>query len=523
MTDDEYETHIDRVIIEITTDPMKYPTAHILAGQLHPDHPANVRVMRAAKVAGISAKQLETAILQRKRAADKAIERQERAAKEAEKQAKEAERLEAEAERIDRVNAELGASVATEREFVRAFLENNGWAMSYGGLFEKGTEECSMEDMANDLILTASDLGLTKKPLSLKDKNFERALTEYYKAERARRKAAIWQTVAEPLAGENAPAIINRWYEVASYFFKDGDLSAAAVMKVMWSVKRKMLRMPVPYHHFVVFYSGKQGSGKSSVWGFIKTPISDLCKDPADVADLVSNAQLDMFNYALLEVPEMSGAEKADIAKLKSIVTASTVSRRVFFTQSVRDVYNSATFVGTCNLPLATLLKDSTGMRRFVQCDVKPLTLNPHWDQIKNFDYAALWRAVDHTGPDPLTDYADELTAKQDKMRNRDRVETWVEDFEDGVPPLNFITATSKPPFYQFHAKDLYRLYRAHEAENASGSGMTLTNWGLRMKALIEDGQLNNWAYHEHGRRTLYDYRRSADVVAIAHSREAKR
>ncbi len=249
MTDDEYETHIDKVIIALTQQDVR--SADGLAAQMQPGHAANKKVFEALRtvIKGITVLQL-----------DKALNR--KAAIEA---------------HHTKLNAVLGCTPTTERELVRAFIEQGGYNTTYGGDFigPDGLAR-TMDVVLRDIQLTASDLGLHRKPYELKDKNFERALTEWHLNMRETRLAEALALVNVPLDPIVQAAVMDNMMRVFGYFYKDPvDFALASVRNVVWQVKRRMLRLPVPEPLMTVLYGREQPGGKSTFWTFLKAAIRE--------------------------------------------------------------------------------------------------------------------------------------------------------------------------------------------------------------------------------------------------------
>ena len=491
MTDDEYETHIDKVIIALTQQDIR--SADGLAAQMQPGHAANKKVFEALRtvIKGITVLQL-----------DKALNR--KAAIEA---------------HHTKLNAVLGCTPTTERELVRAFIEQGGYNTTYGGDFigPDGLAR-TMDVVLRDIQLTASDLGLHRKPYELKDKNFERALTEWHLNMRETRLAEALALVNVPLDPIVQAAVMDNMMRVFGYFYKDPvDFALASVRNVVWQVKRRMLRLPVPEPLMTVLYGREQRGGKSTFWTFLKAAIRDMCK-VMDVAALVSDAQFDLFRYFIIDTDEMPKADRANLAKLKNALTATTISRRVFFTQLIADTPMLATCVGSCNVPLASLITDQSGMRRFNELCVKPRTqIEPHWQDIVQADWLGLWRSVDAAEASPLRPFETMLRERQERTRNLDRVETWLAYFDYNPRNAPIIRSSQTSTSVQFEALKLFGLFAEFERVNFPGTPMTLGNWGIRFKALIDSDGADGWQYHCHGRRTIYTYTLS-NVISLTHA-----
>jgi Virulence-associated protein E-like domain len=305
MTDDEYKNYIDRVILEIAEHP-DHQTADRIAARLVVPHPENDRVMLIAKTTcKITPTQFDAALNRRRKAQES----------------------EAQAAVLRTRNETLvGCNPSTEREFVAAMVRD--LTMDYGRTFaDADGHKQDIETVLRNIQLTAADLGLTKAPLDLRDKNFERALAELCDKRRAERKAAVWDQISRLSDGRAKESVQAKFTLMCQRYFKQPAFAEAALKKVIWQVKAKMQGGYIKHHHAVILFGG-QDTGKSWFWNMVSQPVRDLSK-VIDVAELVGESQLDLYNYFLIDLDEMAHSEKADIAKLKSLITKQTVSRRV--------------------------------------------------------------------------------------------------------------------------------------------------------------------------------------------------
>lgn len=496
MTEDEYGDYLDKVIAKIATGELR--TADQVAEKMIPDHVRNLKVFQALRnqKGGVTVLQLEKA-LARKAKHDSYEEK---------------------------IHAHLGMDPQTEREMVACFITHGGYTCNFACEFiDPAGKPQKREQLLRDIQLTAADLRLTKKPLELKDKNFERALQEFTDEVRHTRLNEVLAVIDEPLEPAEREAIQRDMLALFDHMFKEAAFALASVRTVLWMIKRKMRGMKIPEPLFTVLY-GKQRGGKSSFWGLVFRVISDMCKT-VGVDALVAESMLDLYSFYLIDTDEMARADKACIAKLKNLVTTGKISRRLYYTQMMVDVPMQATLVGSSNVPIKSLITDPTGMRRFNQLDVKPRAqIEPHWHKIVHADWVKLWRSVDATAESPMEPFWDTLTRKQERMRTVDRVETWLDhwDFDPKTCP-HYIKNSLTDSSVQFHALKLYEQFALFETKAFPGQKMTLGNWGTRMQAMIDEGGIESaapWEYHTHGRRTLYTYTRS-NVIALAYSQTA--
>ena len=493
MTEDEYGKHLDALIATLAGG--TYMDPDTMAEKMVVGHKANAKVfvaLRNMPKCGVTAAKLETA-LKRKARNNSAAE--------------------AAAERDARMQAILGCRPDTERAMVAAFLAQGNYQANFGGQFTRDGEVVPKNDLLIDIQLTAADLRLNHKPLELKDRNYERALIEFLSRRRAERLAEIIAMITEPLTRTEVALSDSTMLALFGWLFKEPAYAMASVKTVIWQIKRKMLRMEIKEPLFTVLY-GKQKGGKSSFWRLLFLLIRDLTKN-VDVSELVNEAQLDLYSYFVIDTDEMAKAERACLNKLKNIVTTETVTRRIYYTQSLADVRMCATLVGSSNMPVASLIQDVSGMRRFNQVDMRMRTpeTEAHWDEFVRADFLSLWRSVDAEGEWPMLAFQDQLEAKQEGMRPIDRVEAWLSNFtfKPRIPPTLTETPQSFTPWSDdtvaYAAFELFtQSFTPFEERAFPGQHMTLGNWGVRFKALVDEGMAPEWAVETHGRRSVYYY-----------------
>lgn len=513
-TEEEYPAYIALLAAKIDAEPDMW-SADQIAQRLVPWHTLNRVIYGVAKArCKITPKDLDAAI--------RRIEVKQK--KEAEAAAQKQQRQEKTLNVFERFNLTPQDAI-TERTVTNGFL--TPFTMDYGRHFtfvndDGEVKEKDVEALLIDLQLSAADYGLTKKPFELKDKNFERALVEQMIVRREQRVKEVWDQIEGFTDGRDAVTVNRKARRMFERFFKNPALAEAVVRKVVWQVKRKLAGLPVIWHHVVFLYSA-QGTGKTAFWTYLRSVIGDMSRQ-VDVAELVAEAQLDLYLYPFIDLDEISKADRADVSKWKSLTTKNKVARRVFYTQLIKEVKNMATQVGSTNVPISMVINDPTGMRRWIQLDVKPkdAEMRQHfWHEVAGryensdtllpieddgMDWLGFWQSVDHLGPDPLENFEDEIAAQQEGNRARTRVEIWLENFE--YERNHVITPNSTPPkMFQYTAKNLYTVYNRFEAEFLGKQPMAFNNWGQQFKMLIEQERVSKeWSFYSTGNRTLYTF-----------------
>lgn len=184
----------------------------------------------------------------------------------------------------------------------------------------------------------------------------------------------------------------------------------------------------------------------------------------------------DRYAWALEEhyiilCDEMSGMARADLEKVKYVLTAQTITSRPLHTTTYDKIPNNCTFIGTSNKQLHEVIKDETGLGRFYPMQTLPVT---DWEVINGIDYQNIWRSVDEKKTDGyLKDVIQEIRAIQDQHTLKGCVEQFVEHFSLLGPSMK----TEVPGF------ELYGIFKSFCSENGLKeieSGV----FGKKLKAL---------------------------------------
>lgn len=209
----------------------------------------------------------------------------------------------------------------------------------------------------------------------------------------------------------------------------------------IWQVKRKIAGIPVEHHIMPVLYSKQHGTGKSVSMGRLMNPLKEF----------VLHLQLDVFkdsffrkafseNFVVI-FDELQGAGRTDIESMKNVITAEDLSARGMRTQDIDTIKQNCTFVGTTNRPLADLIFDNTGMRRFVELELDcmadlELITGEKWvngERLKAtnpIDFLKVWQGVKELTLNPILAIKEELEQHQEQLRTMTTLEQWVDEFE---------------------------------------------------------------------------------------------
>jgi len=220
------------------------------------------------------------------------------------------------------------------------------------------------------------------------------------------------------------------------------DVDIDVICHFIWAIKRKMSDQEVTNHIFPVLYSSAHGVGKSTAIEKILSPISSHVID-------VNFKQLtdDRYSLALAEsfvarVEELSGwSAKSEIEALKNVITCKTLTYRKLGTNSVFNVPNRASFIGSTNRRLNLIIVDSQN-RRFHEIEVSKI----NWELINEIDYVKLFQGIDEQKPEGYL-HGESLTRlrkSQEQLASKPQMEEFFQEFSLRLPEnkdTKFITA----------------------------------------------------------------------------------
>lgn len=266
----------------------------------------------------------------------------------------------------------------------------------------------------------------------------------------------------------------------------------AVIKKFMWQIKRKARGMPVT-NHLMPVLTGAQGKGKTEFVKAMTKPLRDLMRE-VDFGMLTDGKTTDIWSALILFIDEMGHFTKADVDRVKNVITTTELSIRAMRQNHSAVIRNSATLIGCSNKSLGQLIRDETGGRRFAELE---WSNTPDWDASNALDWTMLWQSVDEDGPDPLiaANMADVLRDQQEANRNQHPVEIWAREY--GQTMKNWTRAS-----------DIHVNYREWEREafprhdtSQTLFGRTITNLIVTMPDFpLEKSQTNKGVVYRYTR-----------------------
>jgi Virulence-associated protein E len=205
------------------------------------------------------------------------------------------------------------------------------------------------------------------------------------------------------------------------------DLDVGAVMQWLWQVKRRLAGLPTQEELMLLISGAKQGTGKSTALRKLVEPLAELVIDVSSYTFSDEREAEVMATHAIGILDDMARVNATEAADIKRTITQPTVAYRRMRENGRVTAKRLMSFIGTANEPLALLVNDTTGARRFHELTV---AVNGRIDRdaINAIDYRVLWTAVSELDPAPILPLIERLRDRQQALVARDAVSGWLED-----------------------------------------------------------------------------------------------
>ncbi len=325
------------------------------------------------------------------------------------------------------------------------------------------------EDLARTLRIKAKELDLRFSASDIDD-----VIQAWLQHEQANRRTEIFTQIMYgnhrmPIAAAKDSLLNN-----VNTAFDSQDISTemqcAVLETFIQQVKRKLQNLPIT-NHLMPIIVGPQGIGKSTWVERFLGPLAELTTN-TDFRQLTDDRNISLFSDNFVAVcDEMARINRIEIDVLKHVISASHLTRRVMRSNNVVTIRQNLTFIGTSNKEIDQLIRDETGMRRFVSLHFNK---HPDFSLINATDYHAIWQSVDELGPDPLDKFRDRLKTVQESNRIMNPCEEWIRSLPTGFGNGEFS-----------HSATLYLTYREWENNHYTNKRSDHDDWSKEIRRLV--------------------------------------
>lgn len=251
----------------------------------------------------------------------------------------------------------------------------------------------------------------------------EEVMSELIRERSKQRRDEVAKRVLSLRGGDDTP--VRAWCKAVTG--AERELEVAVVRHWMWQVKRSLADLPIE-HHLMPILLGPQSSGKSTATRLLCGPLEELACIPASgemITDPRSIPSLSKFYAGVWD--EMEGADRGSIEAIKRAITSAKLTYKPLYTNGSATVRVTMQWFGTSNKSVASMVKDATGNRRFIELTS---LLRCDWATIGAIDYDLVWASVDHEAPAPIVPFLPQLVEVQRSQVYRDTVTAWLGEEE---------------------------------------------------------------------------------------------
>lgn len=350
-------------------------------------------------------------------------------------------------ERNEQLVSKLGGTPKNEYEFVNFQLAKWNTNMSFAEWFkietnyvfgdnEINNEQFNQLDYETRVQIELSDpkritlVGIRAKlikqnslmDLGYNDNQIDHALNDWVVTEKNKIIGALTKEILyNPRQKEDADIMWNIFIE--SITGTNIDETKLVMKHFIWQIKRKMFNKSVDYHMMPVM-KGEQGIGKSSIIRSLLSPIKEFVAD-TNFNAITEDKNHNLWKNFVLVFDEMGRSTNNNIEEIKRRITAEQFTSRIMKTNTDTIVENKATFIGSTNRDISSMIIDNTGMRRFFQIECLS---SFDWMVTNSIDFLMLWRSIDENAKTPLLQDGD-LFNKIGAIQEEKRFITIVEEF----------------------------------------------------------------------------------------------
>jgi hypothetical protein len=223
----------------------------------------------------------------------------------------------------------------------------------------------------------------------------------------------------------------------------DDKAVVGGFLQFLWCVKRSLAGLEREHDIMPVLYNQIQGNGKSTAVRRLVSPLEELVDSITAETLADDRKRPDLGRFVVGVWDEMEGADRKDTEAIKNAISCQDVSYRPMKTNDNVSIRRLMNFIGTSNKPLAAMMRDSSGNRRFLEVET-PAQLDQ--EAINEIDYDLLWQAVSEKSRAPAKQVIGEIRTHQAGGRFQDTISLWLESqdfsaYTDGRVPVDEMRA----------------------------------------------------------------------------------
>lgn len=353
------------------------------------------------------------------------------------------------------------------RKFVRVWLMKNGIDIDERGTLQSSDNRDNAELFDTMFLdyneqIAAFNYEADKKIKAVPETHLKKALDELISLHITQQRKELFSKIK--FAGTEDLSQLKAF--TLAVTGKTEDPVVAVLAHYLWTIKRRIVNKDTYYQMMPILF-GAQNGGKSIAVKRLLQPLGNLSQCLSLPAVVDPRAQMSFAKTYAVIVDEMAGAHKTDVDALKNLITATDIDIRKLHTNTVIKVKQNVNLIGTTNRPVAEIIYDPTGSRRFYEVRTLP-KLN--WEMINSINYAALWQGINETRERGYyEEFQKEISEQQQDLVGLEELQVFLD--------LNKV----RPGTKELSAQILYETYRAWCESNGVKNPFNSVWFGRRL------------------------------------------
>lgn len=333
----------------------------------------------------------------------------------------------------DEIKVTIPAAMTNPLAYIEDYCKRNKISVTAGGHYVGPRGKATLDAVLLDYMEMYKGARATLKQHGFKITQLEKftqielkaALSQYAISQQEQMRGKF--TTGLEFDGSNSDEL-DKW--LLAVTGKNDVLDKYAIQHFLWQVKRKMYGKHVVYH-LVTFLFGSQGSGKSKALEALIKPLKELTVHFSPPEAMDSRNYQALADNLICVFDEMSGVEtRVEMEGFKRLISTDDLSYRPLHTNTLCQVRQNCTFIGTSNKSISQIINDPTGIRRFYQINcLAPTNMSQNWEIINNIDAKKIWKSIDESLDKGYgAEHREALAKHQENLINLGEIPTFIKE-----------------------------------------------------------------------------------------------
>lgn len=291
--------------------------------------------------------------------------------------------------------------------WIKQYLDDRGYFIDENGVFMCQVDgvytDVSLPALKSQIYLEIHQENLRRRsestddnqipPLDTKKELQEAAITVMISEKTKEREQELKNRIRyDATLKFNIDAWINDIFDIYG-LTKNRKESVLMFKQMLWTIKRHIFCKSVDFRFMFVFYSPKQGIGKTEMLIHLNKLWPNKYLRNASLSKLTDTKETKamLSGYVACDFQELASATEDGMAEaLKRAITAKDITGRDNYANIATTQYSRTCMLASSNLSVGDVFSDSTGMRRYFEFYFDPKDKHPYHNLDGHFDEETL-------------------------------------------------------------------------------------------------------------------------------------